>query len=390
MGDGPQRMLTTHVGSLPRPPALVAFMRSIMAGIPFDEDAYAACLRSSVGEIVAQQVALGIDIVSDGEFGKSSWARYALDRMSGIEGRPRTRPPLQHRSVDRARFPDYYAEYDQAVKSSGPNLEWIVVGPLGYKGEPPLARDIDNLKSAMESSGAKQGFLPVVAPASVLPDAEDRFYGNEEKLLAAIAETLRVEYRSVIKSGLILQVDDAWLTGMYDRMVPPASLADYRKWAELRIDALNYALENLPEERTRYHICWGSWNGPHTSDVPLQDIIDLVLKVRVGAYSFEAGNARHEHEWQAWGDVNLPEGRKLLPGVVSHATNLVEHPDLVAERLIRFANMVGGENVIASTDCGFAQGALYSRVHPSIVRAKLEALVEGARRATRKLWGHTA
>jgi 5-methyltetrahydropteroyltriglutamate--homocysteine methyltransferase len=359
-----------------------------MSGTPIDEDAYSECLRSSVAEIVAQQVALGIDIVGDGEFGKPSWARYALDRLSGIEARPRSRPPLQHRSVDRARFPEYYADYDQAVKSSGPNLEWIIAGPLGYKGERALARDIANLKSAMQSSDAKQGFLPVVAPASVLPDAEDRFYGSEEKRLAGIAEALRAEYRSIIESGLTVQVDDAWLTGMYDRMVPPASLADYRKWAGLRIDALNHALENLPEERTRYHICWGSWNGPHTSDVPLQDIIDLVLKVRVGAYSFEAGNVRHEHEWQVWEGVKLPEGRKLLPGVVSHATNLVEHPDLVAERLVRFANIVGRESVVASTDCGFAQGALYSRVHPSIVRAKLEALVEGARCATRKLWGH--
>lgn len=365
-------------------------MRAIIAGEPYDERAFEARLRRSVADIVAKQVELGIDIVSDGEFGKTSWARYALDRLSGLEARPRTRPPLQHRSVDRQRFSDYYAEYDKTVRSTGPSVEWVVTGPVQYKGQRELARDIDNLNSALRSSGGSRGFLPVVAPASVLPDAEDKFYGSEEESLAAVANALRTEYRLIAHSGLVVQVDDAWLTGMYDRMVPPATLADYRKWAESRIEALNYALEDIPEEQTRYHICWGSWNGPHTSDVPLKDIVDLVLRVRVGAYSFEAGNVRHEHEWRIWKDVKLPAGRRLLPGVVSHATNVVEHPELVAERLIRLANIVGRDNVVASTDCGFAQGALYTRVHPSIVWAKLDALVKGARLATKGLWSSSS
>jgi 5-methyltetrahydropteroyltriglutamate--homocysteine methyltransferase len=380
------RILTTHVGSLPRPADLVSFMRPIMAGAPYDREAHAECLRRSVKDIVAKQVALGIDIVSDGEFGKTSWARYAVDRLAGLEARTRSGPSLQHRSVDRARFADYYAEYDKTVSSSGPNVAWIVTGPLRYTGQRELQRDIDNLKSALPSSGGTQGFLPVVAPASVLPERQDAFYGSDEKCLVAIAEALRTEYRTIGDAGLVVQIDDAWLTGLYDRMVPPGTLADYRRWAESQIAALNYALEGIPEERTRYHICWGSWSGPHTSDVPFKDIIDLVLKLRVGAYSFEAGNVRHEHEWRLWEHVKLPDGRKLLPGVVSHATNVVEHPELVAERLVRLANLVGRENVVASTDCGFAQGALYSRVHPSIVWAKLEALVEGARLATQALW----
>jgi 5-methyltetrahydropteroyltriglutamate--homocysteine methyltransferase len=385
MPQNADRILTTHVGSLPRPPDLVALMRPIMAGSPYDRSAYDECLRRSVNEVVAKQVELGIDIVSDGEFGKTSWARYAIDRLSGLEARPRSGPPLQHRSVDRARFAEYYAEYDRTVRSSGPNVTWVVAGPLQYTGQQQLGRDISNLKAALPSVGEVVSFLPVVAPGSVLPERQDEHYGSDEKCLAALAEALRTEYRSISDAGLTVQIDDAWLTGLYDRMVPPGTLADYRKWAEAQIEALNYALEGIPEERTRYHVCWGSWNGPHTSDVPFKDIIDLVLKLRVGAYSFEAGNVRHEHEWRLWERVKLPAGRKLLPGVVSHATNVVEHPELVAERLIRLANLVGRENVIASTDCGFAQGPFGRRVHPSIMWAKLRALGEGAALASRTL-----
>jgi 5-methyltetrahydropteroyltriglutamate--homocysteine methyltransferase len=218
------------------------------------------------------------------------------------------------------------------------------------------------------------------------PARTDEFYKSEEDALFAIADALNVEYRMVVEAGLIVQVDDAFLTSTYDVMVPPASLDDYRKWVELRIEVTNHALRGIPEERSRYHLCWGSWNGPHTNDVALKDIVDLVLRVRVGGYSLEMANPRHEHEWRVWETVKLPAGRKLVPGLVSHSTNVVEHPELVAERIVRLARLVGRENVIASTDCGFAQGPFARRVHPSIQWAKLRSLVEGARIATRELW----
>ena len=230
------------------------------------------------------------------------------------------------------------------------------------------------------------GFLPVVAPASVLPQRQDEYYKSEEEALFAIADALHDEYTAIVDAGLTVQIDDAFLASYYDVMVPPLSLKDYRKWAGLRVEALNHALRDIPEERSRYHVCWGSWNGPHTNDVAVKDIVDLILDVRVGGYSLEMANPRHEHEWRLWETVKLPEGKVLLPGVISHATNIVEHPELVAERLVRLGRLVGRENVVGSTDCGFAQGPFGRRVHPSIMWAKLRALAEGAALATKELW----
>jgi 5-methyltetrahydropteroyltriglutamate--homocysteine methyltransferase len=235
------------------------------------------------------------------------------------------------------------------------------------------------------ATGVTAGFLPVVAPASVLPNRTDEFYKTEEEALFAIADALHQEYAAVVESGLLVQIDDAFLASYYDVMVPPLSLEDYRRWAALRIDALNHALRGLPAEKCRYHVCWGSWNGPHTNDVPLKDIVNLILRVNVAGYSLEMANPRHEHEWRVWETVKLPEGKVLLPGVISHATNVVEHPELVAERLVRLARLVGSDRVIASTDCGFAQGPFGRRVHPSIMWAKLRALSEGATIASRIL-----
>jgi 5-methyltetrahydropteroyltriglutamate--homocysteine methyltransferase len=229
------------------------------------------------------------------------------------------------------------------------------------------------------------GFLPVVAPGSVLPSRRDEFYTTEEEALFAIADVLHEEYAAVVESGLLVQIDDAFLASSYDVMVPPATLADYRRWAAMRVDALNHALRGIPAEKCRYHVCWGSWNGPHTNDVPLKDIVDLILRVNVSGYSLEMANPRHEHEWRVWETVKLPEDKVLIPGVISHATNVVEHPELVAERLVRLARLVGPERVIASTDCGFAQGPFGRRVHPSIMWAKLRALSEGAAIASRTL-----
>ncbi len=383
-----ERILTTHVGSLIRPPALQGFLRERQSGRPFDRGAYDACLRSSVAEIVGRQAAAGVDVVSDGEFGKSiSWSQYALERLGGFERRP-VEPggnPFQ-RGADRERFADFYAELD-AREGVSTTFDAVCVGPIVYTGEAELQRDIDNFKAALRETKVTEAFLPVAAPASVIPDRKNEYYPGEEDCLRAIAEAMRTEYRMIVEAGFLLQLDDARAAVTFDRMVPPASFADYREWVELHVDVLNHAIEGLPPDRIRYHVCWGSWPGPHTTDVPLKDIVDLILKVRVGGYVIEGANPRHEHEWKVWQDVKLPPGKVLIPGVISHATNVVEHPELVAERILRLARLVGRESLIAGTDCGFAQGPFHRRVHPSIMWAKLEALAAGARLASNELWG---
>jgi len=238
----------------------------------------------------------------------------------------------------------------------------------------------------MKAAGVAEGFLPVAAPSGVIPDRRNEQYASEEECLHAIANAMRTEYRAIVDAGLLLQLDDARLAVTFDRMVPPASPQDYRRWAAMQVEVTNAALEGIPEDRVRYHLCWGSWPGPHTTDVPLKDIIDLVLKIRAGAFLIEGANPRHEHEWRVWENVKLPPGKVLVPGVISHATNVVEHPELVAQRIVRFAGVLGRENVMAGTDCGFAQGPFHRRVHPSIMWAKLEALAQGARLASRQLW----
>jgi 5-methyltetrahydropteroyltriglutamate--homocysteine methyltransferase len=386
-----ERVLATHVGSLIRPDPLLPFIRAKQNGQPYDERAYRACLASSVAEVVRRQAAAGIDVPSDGEFGKSiSWSQYALERLSGFERRPVREKGSIARGADRARFAEFYAELDAA---SGPPAtalasvgEAVCVGPIRYTGHAEVQRDIANFKAALAAAGVAEGFLPVAAPASVIPDRKNEHYRSEEEMLEAIAEAMRDEYRAIVDAGLLLQLDDARAAVTYDRMVPPASFADYRRWLERQVAAINHATEGIPADRIRYHVCWGSWPGPHTTDVPLHDIVDLVLRVRAGAYLIEAANPRHEHEWRVWEKARLPQGAVLVPGVISHATNVVEHPQLVAERIVRFARLLGRENVIAGTDCGFAQGPFHRRVHPSIMWAKLEALAEGARLATRELW----
>jgi 5-methyltetrahydropteroyltriglutamate--homocysteine methyltransferase len=381
------RILTTHVGSLIRPDALQDFLRAKQGGKPFDAAAYEACLASSVAEVVRQQADTGIDVVSDGEFGKSiSWSQYVLERLSGFERRPiKTGANPFARGADRTRFAEFYAELD-ARETPATISESICVGPIAYTGQAALALDIDNFKAALKGAQVAEGFLPVAAPASVIPDRKNEYYKSDEECLRAIAEAMRTEYRMIVDAGFILQLDDARTAVTFDRMVPPGTFADYRKWVAMHVELLNHALDGIPEDRVRYHVCWGSWPGPHTTDVPLKDIVDLILQVRVGAYVIEGANPRHEHEWKVWSDVKLPPGRMLVPGVISHATNIVEHPELVAERIIRIAKLVGRENVIAGTDCGFAQGPFYRRVHPSIMWAKLETLAQGARLASKALW----
>jgi 5-methyltetrahydropteroyltriglutamate--homocysteine methyltransferase len=383
-----RRILTTHVGSLVRPPALLRYITAMEDGVAIDEKAYQACLKASVAEVVKHQAKAGIDFVSDGEFGKPrSWSFYAMDRLTGFE----------ERDLDMARglgrdatlFPEFYAEYfpTQQLPRRGAA---VAVGPIRYTGKAAIKRDIDNFKSALRGRQVVGGFLPVVAPASAVPRFKDEYYGSEEKFLFALAEAMHEEYAAIVRAGLFVQIDDAFLPYMYDMGFGAKHMKKYRKWATLRIEALNHALRGIPEEKVRYHICWGSFNTPHVSDVPLKDIVDLVLKVNAGYYLIEMANPRHEHEWHVFEKAKLPDGKVLVPGVISHATNVVEHPELVAERLVRLAKLVGRENVMGGTDCGFAQAPHVKRVHESIQWAKLEALAEGARIATKQLWGRKA
>ncbi len=382
------RILTTHVGSLIRPPALQEFLRAKQARRPYDEAAYAKCLTESVAGVVKRQAQAGIDVVSDGEFGKSiSWSQYVLERLSGFERRPikdDAANPFK-RGADRERFAEFYAELD-AHDGVATTAESVCVGPVKYTGQAELQRDIENFNAALKSVAVEEAFLPVAAPASVIPDRKNEYYKNDDELLAAIGEAMRTEYKMIVDAGFIVQLDDARNAVTYDRMVPPARFDDYRLWLSRQVEVINHAIAGLPADRIRYHVCWGSWPGPHTTDVPLKDIVDLILKVKVGAYVIEGANPRHEHEWKVWKDAKLSPGQILIPGVISHATNVVEHPELVAERIVRLAKLVGRENVIAGTDCGFAQGPFHRRVHPSIMWAKLESLAVGAQLASTELW----
>jgi 5-methyltetrahydropteroyltriglutamate--homocysteine methyltransferase len=378
-----ERILTTHVGSLIRPAELLQRPADIEATPP-DRQAYAEALQRATCDVVRRQVAAGLDIVNDGEYGKSSWANYVLDRMTGFESRPDSLHAAVWLGRDRVRFREFMEkEFPRGVVGSPGQA---CVGPIRYHGHESIRRNIRDLKAALSAASVAEGFLTAVAPASTGYDAVDEYYDDERAYVFAIADALREEYLEIYNSGLLLQVDDAVLANMYDELVQQGP-ERYVQWAELRIEALNHALRGIPEDRVRYHICFGSWHVPHVADAPLAAIVPLMLKVRAGAYSIEAANVRHEHEWRVWRDVRLPAGKILIPGVVTHHTTTVEHPQLVAERIVRFAGMLGRENVIAGTDCGFAQVEGLQRVHPQVMWAKLEALVEGARLASRELWG---
>ncbi|HEY7449588.1 MAG TPA: cobalamin-independent methionine synthase II family protein [Vicinamibacterales bacterium] len=377
------RILTTHVGSLIRPPDLLQLATEAKQ-TPSKQQAYEDALRQTTVDVVAQQVAAGIDIVNDGEYGKSSWANYVLDRLSGFEPRPDTIYEAVWLGRDRERFRDFMVKEFPRGAIGAPGHACI--GPIRYQGQASIRRNIQDLKAALDAAGLTEGFLTAVAPASTGYDSSNEYYKEEREYVFAIAEALREEYLEIVNSGVVLQVDDAVLANMYDELVQQGP-EHYRRWAELRVEALNHALRGIPEDRVRYHVCFGSWHVPHISDAPLGAIVDLMLQVRAGAYSIESANVRHEHEWRVWQTVKLPPGKILIPGVVTHHTTTVEHPRLVADRIIRFAGIVGRENVIAGTDCGFAQVETLQRVHPQVMWAKLNALAEGARIASRELWG---
>ena len=376
-----ERILTTHVGSLIRPPDLQEMIRARESGNPYDHEALAARVRSAVAEAVRQQVECGIDIVSDGEQGKLGFNTYTNQRLGGFE--PRALRPGEHprpRRRDWDEFPEFYDEYWQTQPVTAPPQ--VCTGAVTYKRE-AVATDIQNFQEVLQGARVEEAFMPAIAP---FYQGENRFYPTEQAFLSAVADALHEEYQAIVDAGFILQIDDPGLPTQWDAQIPAISVAEYRKRATQRVELVNHALRGIPEERVRYHICWGSWHGPHVTDLPLQDVVDLMLQVRAQAYSVEAANPRHEHEYHVWEDVKLPEGKILIPGVIAHTTNTVEHPELVKERLVRYARLVGRENVIAGVDCGFAQGAFTARVHPTIAWAKLKSLAEGAALASQELW----
>jgi 5-methyltetrahydropteroyltriglutamate--homocysteine methyltransferase len=390
------RILTTHVGSLPRPKDLIELYQQ-----DAPDSTLLPRLKSAVAEVVNQQAGAGIDIVNDGEFGKAmrrsvdygAWWSYIYDRIAGFEIRQaqaeKGRTAWTFGSQERKEFAEFYREdggmggAGQTAGSSASRLFGLVcTGPVHYTGNALIKRDTDNLNSALKGTRIAEAFIPSVSPATlqILPNEH---YKRQEDYTWALAEAMREEYKAIVDAGFIVQIDDPALVDIYDWWFSlKDDKAGYRKWAKFQVEAVNHALKGIPEDRVRFHICWGSWHGPHKSDVPLKDVVDLLIKVNAQAYSLEAGNVRHEHEWKVWRDVaKLPEGKILIPGVVSHATNVLEHPEVIADRLIQYASVVGRENVIAGTDCG-----LGGRIHPQLAWAKLQALAEGADLATRQLW----
>ena len=414
-----QRIPVTHAGSLIRPQELLAFLSAVDHGrASTDSVEYQAALARAVAYIVRRQAEVGVDYIDDGEMGKATWITYLYERTSGLEGRPLEGnfSSILPASRDRQNFPGAYRELDmlerdatvriraeaggpegaaeakeEGARASSGAVSWVCVGPMAYD-RAAIDRDLVNFKVALEDSGRdiSETFMPVVAPASAYWLANE-YYKTDEEFVYALADVLHEEYQAIIESGAFLQVDDAVLMHEADTMASRGqSWEDYRAWARLRVEALNHALRGLPEDRIRYHVCFGSWHGPHAYDPPLRDSIDLVLAVNAKYYLMEQANPRHEHEWKIWEDVPLPDGKVLVPGVVTHHTNVVEHPELVAQRLIRLANVVGRDRVMGGTDCGFAQGAFTHRVHEEIQWAKLASLVEGASIASRELWGAKA
>jgi 5-methyltetrahydropteroyltriglutamate--homocysteine methyltransferase len=380
------RILTTHVGSLARPQALLDAGKS-RGESPAKQAEYEAVLEREIAAVVKRQADTGLDVINDGEYGKENWAAYVLKRISGFEIRPEQKRPLYWLGRDIERFREAIVQ-DMPPAATGGATE-ACVGPIEYRDRSGIERELKDFTKAVANIGPREAFFTAVAPASTAFNGVNEYYKTDRDYAFAIAEALRVEYQAIIDAGVILQVDDAVLANMYDHLVSQ-SPAKYREWAEVRIEALNHALRGIPEDRVRYHVCFGSWHVPHMADAPLEEIIDLILQVKAGAYSVEAANPRHEHEWRVWQKVKLPPGKILIPGVVTHHTTTVEHPQVVADRIVRYARIVGRENVIAGTDCGFAQTELIRRVHPEVMWAKLEALVEGARLASNELWGRAA
>jgi 5-methyltetrahydropteroyltriglutamate--homocysteine methyltransferase len=401
MRNSSTHILTSHAGSLPRPKELLDANRARSQGKGGDDKAFYEQLRVATADVVRRQKSIGIDVPNDGEYGHvmnysinfGAWWGYAFERLSGLDASEPmlNKPPKQAAAGiqlgamldrrDRKKFAEAYGDPESGIYMGPERLRIpACVGPVKYIGQKALAADIADMKAAMKAAGVEEGFLNAVAPASAARLA-NQYYKTDDEFTAAVADAMREEYKAIVDAGLILQLDDPLVAEGWDQINPEPSAADYRKYAMRWIEALNHSIRGLPPERIRFHLCWGSWHGPHTTDLPMRDIVEVMLKVNCQGFSFEAANARHEHEWNVWQEVKLPDDKIILPGIVSHATNVVEHPELVAQRIGRFADVVGRERVIAATDCG-----LGGRVHAQIAWAKLEALAQGAAIATKRLW----
>ena len=379
------RILTTHAGSLPRPKDLLELMDAKLWGRPYDQGAYAKRIQDAVAEMVRKQIECGVDIVTDGEQSKPSFNAYLIERLTGFAPVATSEERVAARmKTDEARaFPEYYEKYfAEHMCGVGPNRPAACTGPIAYQGQEAVRADIDNLKAALNDPSPEEVFMPAVAPGFF----SNQYYRSEEEFQYALAEALREEYLAIVDAGFILQIDDPSLTRLY-RTEASLTVAERVRDAEIYIAALNHALRGIPAEKIRYHTCYGINEGPRIFDIPMKNIIGLMLKVNAQAISFEAANPRHEHEWRIWEDTKLPAGRILIPGVITHCSNIVEHPELVAERICRYAKLVGRENVLAGSDCGFSSQATFTpEIHPTVVWAKFKAMAEGAEIATKQLW----
>jgi 5-methyltetrahydropteroyltriglutamate--homocysteine methyltransferase len=387
------RILTTHTGSLPRPGDLVAMLNAKELGEPYDRTAFAARVKRAIDEIVRQQALTGIDIIGDGEHSKFNWMAYARARLDGFA---EIDSPVRFRGATRDSI-EFAGAYEDlkvmhtarsgalVAKRTARPRALICSGPIRYVGQAELAADIANLKAALKGVNAEEAFMTAISPSNLELYYENRHYATDEEYLEALSEAMRVEYLAITDAGFVLQIDDPRMATHYNRQVD-ASIEDCRKFIELRVEALNHALRGIPLDRIRFHTCYSVNIAPRVHDFELKHFVDLMLKVRAGAFVIEAANPRHEHEWAIWREVKLPDDRLLIPGMVSHCVHLVEHPELVAQRIERFAGVVGRERVIAGTDCGFGTSGAGDEVHPDVAWAKLRALVEGARIASRRLW----
>jgi 5-methyltetrahydropteroyltriglutamate--homocysteine methyltransferase len=385
------RILTTHVGSLPRPFELYAQLQLRESGEPHDAAALAASVRASVGSVVARQTEIGIDILDDGEHSKSSFAAYTAARLEGFTP---IDEPFGHRGPtrDRLAFAAAYADHGtmcaaRTIRGGVPKKRGVFActAPVRYRGQADVQADIDNLESAMAGGPVKEAFVTALSPSNVALYYPNRFYATDEEYHLALADAMREEYLAIIDAGLILQIDDPRMATHYDRH-PEISIEDCRRFIAAQVELINYALRGIPEQRVRFHTCYSTNVAPRVHDLELRHYVDLMLQINACGYSFEAANPRHEHEWKVWHDVRLPDGKVLIPGVVSHCVSLVEHPELVSQRICRFASIVGRERVLASNDCGFATSGAGDEVHPDVAWAKLASLVEGARLASAELW----
>jgi 5-methyltetrahydropteroyltriglutamate--homocysteine methyltransferase len=381
------RIMTTHAGTLPREDALTKMVYARADGRPYDKAALAEGVRAGVQEVVKKQIERGIDSVNDGELGKTNFTNYVKERMTGFETRPyvpgKGPEPLSIAARDMEKFSEYFIEgHGGFISTAAPKTQNYCTGPLKYVGHADLQAELADFRAAVDAAKPVEAFLPANTPGTIEHWMHNGYYKSQEEFVYAIAECMREEYKAIVDAGFVLQIDDpdlpdGWL------MYPNMSVAEYRKYAQLRVEALNHALRDIPREKIKLHVCWGSFKGPHQDDIPLRDIIDIIFSVRASAYSIEASNPAHEHEWNVFETVKLPQDAVLIPGVVGHCTDFIEHPELVAQRLVRYARLVGRENVMAGTDCGIG-----SRVsHPKIAWAKLKAISDGARLATKELWG---